>query len=286
MSVKLCAVRALSPIHCGTGQAIGGIDLPIARERPTNIPLIPGSSFKGVLRAMGTVEPVHLAVFGPEPKNASDNAGSVQFSDLNLLFLPVRSLRATFAWVTCEYMLRRFVRDAKEAKKDLPALPAAPLSTQAKLGSDRLKVPPERVIFEDFDFEAKQDPAWATWLQKAASILMTTSDDQQRFVQRACLVDEDVMAVLLETSMEVTARNRIDPETHTVAKGALWTEEALPVESILTGLVVATPVAQGSGPALSVAQLLGHVETLVGRGAVQVGGKGTVGRGMCEVRLT
>ncbi len=38
MSARLLLLHALSPIHCGTGQSVSGIDLPIAREKATNIP--------------------------------------------------------------------------------------------------------------------------------------------------------------------------------------------------------------------------------------------------------
>ena len=50
MAVKLMWVHALSALHAGTGQGVGTIDLPIARERATNLPVVPGSSIKGCLR--------------------------------------------------------------------------------------------------------------------------------------------------------------------------------------------------------------------------------------------
>jgi CRISPR-associated protein Cmr4 len=43
-------LHALSPLHAGTGQAVDIVDLPIARMESTRIPLVPGSSIKGVLR--------------------------------------------------------------------------------------------------------------------------------------------------------------------------------------------------------------------------------------------
>ena len=42
--VALLFLHALSPLHAGTGQGIGAIDLPIAREKATGIPYLPGSS--------------------------------------------------------------------------------------------------------------------------------------------------------------------------------------------------------------------------------------------------
>lgn len=282
---RLYFVHGLTPIHCGTGQSIGAIDLPIARERPTNIPLIPGSSLKGVLRASAPDEKdgPHEAVFGPDTERASEFAGSVQFSDANLVFLPVRSIRGTFAWVTSPYMLRRLVRDAREAGIALESPPEVPkhdVALVAELGTVTIK-DDQKVVFEDFDFVSTQSPELKRMGLALARQLFEDEGDRSRFVARMVMVHEDVMGILLQTSIEVMARNRINPETGTVAKGALWTEEALPVESLLFGLIVATP-SRRSGP--SSADLLGHVETLTS-GLLQIGGKATVGRGMCRMGI-
>jgi len=290
MNARLLLIHALAPVHCGTGQAIGGIDLPIARERPTGIPLVPGSSLKGVLRAAAPIDAdTHRIVFGPETENAADNAGSVQFSDANLVFLPVRSVRGTFAWVTSPYILMRLARDAREAGRKLEALPEAPVEASAKVTGPVLQAD-GRVVFEDYDFKAEVDPkfealakTFATWLFGSEP---AAEAGRKHFVARACLVSDDVMSLLLQTCTEITARIRLEADSKTVAKGHLWSEEALPVESILAGLVVATPVKQKKdGTTPDPARLLDYVKQLTARGAMQLGGKATVGRGVCRVRL-
>lgn len=294
MSTHLLLVHALSPIHCGTGQAISGIDLPIAREKPTGTPLIPGSTLKGVLRAQpggytvsnGKPEASkpHLAAFGPETANASDHAGGVQFGDVHLLFLPVRSVRGTFAWVTSPHLIRRFARDLAECNLDWAAPPSPTRDSDALVTGDRLLVKienKERVVFEDFDFDAtKSEPLkkFATTIGQAIFGKDATGD-VQHFADRVCVVADDVMRVLGRVGMEIVARNRINNETKTVEKGALWTEEALPIESVLTGLLVPTPVNGDDGAAL-----VRHVKGLC-RGPIQLGGKGTIGRGLCRVEV-
>ena len=273
MNPKLLLIHALSPIHCGTGQAIGGIDLPIAREKPTGIPLIPGSSIKGVLRAMkATVPTLHRQVFGPDTDSASDNAGSVQLSDANLVFLPVRSLRGTFAWVTSPYMLRRLARDARECGITLTELGTEPEEKRALVTGEKL------------DFTAKKSEPLGQLAEQIARLLFEEAD-RRHFVERACVVHDDVMALLLQTCTEITQRIRLDPEKKTVAAGALWSEEALPVESVLAGLVVVSPVRQKDGTDPDPAAMLGYVKGLAEGGAVQLGGKASVGRGLCRVRL-
>lgn len=293
MTSHLLLIHALSPIHCGTGQAISGIDLPIARERPTGTPLIPGSTLKGVLRAHpgGYVPsekraplPLHSAAFGPETDKASEYAGAVQFADAHLLFLPIRSVRGTFSWITSPHLLRRFARDARECKLDWKIPLDDIQGTRAFITGERLVVKignKERVVFEDFDFDATKSAALETFAETFGTALFgkAAKDDIRHFVERVCIVADDVMRVLGRVGMEVIARNRIDNERKTVATGALWTEEALPIETILTGLLVATPV-RGEAPAT----LIDHVKGLC-REPIQLGGKATVGRGMCRLEV-
>ena len=280
MTTHLVLVHALSPIHCGTGQAAGGVDLPIAREKSTEIPLVPGSSLKGVLRAASTGE-LTEKVFGPDTENASDHAGSVQFGDCTLAFLPVRSVLGTVAWATSPYLLQRLLRDARLAGVSLGSLPAAPTQTnRVALASDLLKDRSARVYFEDLDFFGQKEGALAALAQTVAAALFEDASERAFFADRVCLVHDDVMKLLLRTGMEYIARNRIDAETGTVDGGGLWTEEALPVESVLSGVLVATPVRRTK---IDAGEVLAHVAGLLD-GPIQVGGGATIGRGLCQVR--
>src|SRR5579884_2839412 len=117
MNARLTFIHALSPLHAGTGQGTGVIDLPIAREKATGLPFLPGSSLKGTLRAQCSGQDC-VKVFGPDAADIltdSNQASAAQFSDQRLLLLPIRSLAGTFAWVTSPYVLRRLTRDIKDA---------------------------------------------------------------------------------------------------------------------------------------------------------------------------
>src|SRR5450631_1528256 len=104
MKAQLTFIHALSPLHAGIGQGAGVIDLPIAREKATGIPFLPGSSTKGALRTRCTQDQQleqYKEIFGSEPSEVQEmRTGSVQFTDQRLLLLPVRSIAGTFAWVT------------------------------------------------------------------------------------------------------------------------------------------------------------------------------------------
>lgn len=305
MKTRLYFIHALSPLHAGTGQSVGAIDLPIARERPTGIPLVPGSSMKGALRALSREH--HDAgktstIFGPDTPNASEYAGAVQFSDAHLLLLPVRSIAGTFAWVTSPFLLQRFARDAREAGESI-TLSAKPTKTNGcfVLADSAIKTNvgnTPRVVLEDFDFapstEMNHSQSVATLADFLGPLLFSDNDKEWRetLKKRLCVVHDDVMSLLLETATEVVARIRVAEDTKTVAQGALWYEEALPTESILYGLTAASNISakgikEGSTRlAMKADELLDVVAQIPNDKMVQLGGKATVGRGVCRLRMS
>jgi CRISPR-associated protein Cmr4 len=296
MTTRLTLIHAMSPLHAGTGQSVGAIDLPIARERPTGVPLLPGSSIKGALRARGTDVQMTRDVFGPETDKSSEHAGSVQFSDALLLLLPVRSVRGTFAWVTSPYLIRRFARGAREAGIALPALPASPAEMEGcSVLGEALTITTaggRKVVFEDFDFSVgpAPDEDLRTFATRLGELLFPVgsadhTEWRQSLLDRICLVQDDVLSILLDTATEVSAHIRLSPETKTVERGALWYQESLPAESVLAGITVAASVKAANGRSERTADaLLDHVAELAAS-LVQLGGKATVGQGTCFVRI-
>ena len=278
--LTLVLVHALSPLHAGTGQGIGGIDLPIAREKATGIPYLPGSSLKGVLRdraqGKGWDQETLFAVFGPDTQKASEHAGAVQVGDAKLLLLPVRSLYGVFALVTSPYLLERFQREARWVGLELPPLPSAPAKEGIRVAPGSALVSEGKVYLEDLDLGAQEDSAlasWEDWLGKWTEAPVKG---------RMAVVHDDLMAYLLETATEVVARIRLEDETKTVAPGALWYEESLPAESLLYTLVRAER-SRRKGKDLVPEAVLDLVKDLL-EGALQLGGKATVGRGVCQLR--
>jgi CRISPR-associated protein Cmr4 len=289
MHTRLLFTHALSPLHAGTGQGVGVIDLPVAREKATSIPYLPGSSFKGVLRdaCSGNGSNPCTRIFGPEPNNASDHAGSALFTDQRLLLLPIRSLAGTFAWVTSPYLLKRFQRDITDATiASVPHPIPEPSEKEACCSSQNaLRVEAiGKVVLEDLDLELRTEQQqsahdWADWL--AQRIFPDAQDWQTMLHQRFCIVHDNVFNFLLNTATEITARIKLADDTKTVARGGLWYEEALPTETILSGLLVATPLkATAITPDTIFTTIAGLVEK-----PLQFGGSATVGRGLCRVRL-
>jgi CRISPR-associated protein Cmr4 len=286
MKAKLLFLQALSPLHASTGQGVGAIDLPIAREKATGIPIVPGSTLKGVLRTNCEDDDFKTRVFGPETENASDHAGSAQFSDLRLLFLPVRSLSGTFAWVTSPLLLRRFQRDCAMTDTLFPAkVPSLSKkdvclvsSADSKL-TMAIETQENQVVLEELRLASQTNTALndlVNWLK--VFLFGVDASWQTLFTERVCVVHDDVLSFLLDTATEITARIRLDEKRKTVEQGALWYEEALPAESILSGLMVIQEIKASERDVL-------NVITKLAQTPLQVGGSATVGRGLCRIRL-
>ena len=280
---QLLFVHALSPLHAGTGHAVGAIDLPIARDRATGFPYLPGSSIKGVLRDVSTKKAGFptVEVFGPDRNNASDHAGALIVGDANLLLLPVRSIAGTFAWATSPFLLQRFVRDARAASVATFKVPVVTSSAEAFVSPETFLITSDRVVFEDLDFKATKSAAVAELADALGKLLFhgDDADEWRRLLRgRLCILHDDAMAFLAEHGTDVVTRIAIDPEKKTVKTGALWTEESLPTESVLVSLVAGQSVKIDASAALAkLGELLAQ--------PVQLGGNATVGRGRCQLVL-
>ena len=281
MQSKLLFIHALSPLHAGTGQGVGVIDQPIAREKATNIPYLPGSSLKGVFRDACTGSNCEK-IFGPKTDNVETYAGSVSFSDARLLLLPVRSIAGVFAWVTSPYILQRFNRDLKminQSPLTVPDLQDDEACLICSQDSPLVIGESQPVILEDIplNYSSSDDlTAWGNWL--APKLFADDESGRNALKGRLCVVSDNVISFLLEIGTQITARIRIDDETKTVAKGALWYEEALPAESILSSVVLASNVKATPEKVFKVIEDIAI-------NSVQLGGSATVGQGLCQTYL-
>jgi len=306
MPSYLTFIHALSALHAGTGQGSGVIDLPIARERATGLPYLPGSSLKGSLRGNSdnTIPISHNRtvsaeqIFGSqETDGLSASAGTIQFTDQRLLLLPVRSLAGTFAWVTSPYVLSRLRRDLLDVHIlpntiHLPIINSenqAVVITTSQQQTCQLYATDHTIYLEDLDLTAVPSTEIDTWAQWLGEHIFSGDSTWQKFFRaRFCLVHDTVMNFLLETATEITARIRLEEESKTVRAGALWYEEALPAESVLSGLGVISPrphINGRNGQTELSGDEIGEGLEKIANTHLQLGGKSTVGRGQCRVRV-
>ncbi len=256
--------QAITPIHVGTGQDGSGIiDLPVAREASTGYPTLPASGLKGVIK---DAHGASGGAMGPTLFGTVDVAGDLVFHDARLLALPVPSLWGTFALVTCPLVLRRLERDL-----DLQGFSTDSLDVP-ELAADRGAVPEGswvgrdgQVLIDDFILEVEE----RTMAGLVGFLGKGSPEVEDALKVRLCVVPDDVFSFLVRYRLPISPHVRISEETGTVERGALWYEEVIPEETLLTSFVA------GSKTPAS--------DALQGMSVIQVGGHRTVGRGL--VRL-
>jgi CRISPR-associated protein Cmr4 len=283
----LTFIHTISPLHAGTGQGVGVIDLPIAREKSTNLPFLPSSTLKGTLRdeceAKFGASDCEI-IFG-KGGDADGKSGSAIFSDQKLLCLPVRSLFGTFAWITSPFILERFKRDCEITGTGLKGfqrleiktvscitVEKSPLRKEIEIGENGNSKKEEKVILEDLDLSCDKTDISELADSLSQMIFPANEEWQKLFVERFCVVSDDVMNFLVETATEITARNVLNDNK---TSGNLWYEESLPTETILSG-VLATVSGRDE------IDVIKKVKDLCEK-PIQLGGNMTVGRGLCRV---
>ncbi len=269
-------IHAITPLHVGAGRGLGYIDMPIAREKVTNWPYIPGSSLKGVIADKYNASDENRrnndelrAAFGLSGSDNECAAGALVFTDANIFCLPVRSFYGTFSWITSPFCLRRLDITLSEIPSDNEAL----ISPKSALSKEDGKF-----YLEDLDLNTRKSNEAEKIARKAAEVIFADNKEWQKvFTERFAIVSDDIFTFLCESGTEVSAHIRIDEKTGTTSDGALWYEEALPVESILTGKIWCDKVfVKDLKPEDLFAQFCS------GEINIQIGGKASTGKGQAR----
>jgi len=262
----LCGVLTLTPTHCGTGQAAGAVDLPIAREVHTGLPVLPASTLKGVIRSwFGAPEDEELRavvneLFGPPPPRrrrgddqtaarpeieqeaVSLEAGKLVFLEGMLLAFPVRSLTGVFRWTTAPMLvsrLRRLLRALGSRHADSLTCPEpeenevlVPSGHSGPLSLEDLVFPPERCRAV-----AELEPLG----RRLGAFVSADNDDQDRrgLTSRLVVVPDAVLQDLTRRGTAVTARIVLDPDRKT--SDNLWYEETLPPDTLFAVVISDRP---------------------------------------------
>jgi CRISPR-associated protein Cmr4 len=270
MSAALLGLLAESHVHPGTGQSDGTVDLPVARERTTGYPFVPGSSCKGALREV--VERRNPAAverwFGRQ-----DNAGQVMVSDARLLLLPVRSLTGAYRWLTCPYLVERLIRDRRRARLSVPAADIGLDAVRTTEGSPVVATGAGRLFLEERSFEIAGPPS----ADLVTLLGATIGDDQARarLAGQLAVVSNDDFGWFARYGLPVQARNCLN-EGKTSTN--LWYEETLPPDAVLYAVLDDRHGADDGSGSAAVADLFRTSPYL------QLGGNETVGQGWFLVR--
>lgn len=268
MKTLLYGLLAETSIHPGAGQSSGFVDLPVARESATDYPVIVGSSIKGALR--GTMPPSELEfLFGSVEVRDRDRgiggAGNLILSDARLLLLPIRSLASYYMWVTCPYLIERYMRDRLRFGLSTETFnfslidgddEESPKYLGPEVGELFLE---ERQFFRSGDLPEK--------LIELLTPLIRHNETGKRLEKQLVVVSDKSFAWFARYGLPVNARNVLDKDKKT--SNNLWYEETLPPDSLFYLLL-----AERNTGALDKIQDWFHVKPYF-----QVGGNETIGQG-------
>jgi len=270
MNSAIIGLLAETSLHPGVGQVVGAVDLPVAREKTTDYPVIVGSSLKGSLRdraeqAWGSSDERVREIFG-DP----DSAGAVAVTDARLLLLPVRSLSGHYKWVTCPYLLERYKRD-----RELAGVKAAdftvpcPADGQAMVHNRASGNREDDLFLEELSFSIIAGDL--TPVVEAIRPLIRHSSVRERLAGGLVVISDDEFAYFARHGLAVNARNVLEENTKTSKN--LWYEETIPPDSLFYALLLARPGRQEA--------LVRLKELFRDRPYLQVGGNETIGQGWC-----
>jgi len=301
---KIVGLLTHSPLHVGEGKSMGAIDNPIAREKHTGFPIIPGTGLKGAIRQdlecdYGLNDARISSVFGPRD-DPSGGAGTAVIGEAQLAVLPVRSQNTPFVYVSCPHILRRISVGYSVTGQDGTAIsdflknhPSISSKGIVSGGGYEKMAQSGSVLLEDLlvevDSDEKTFEALANRLLLLAGGSISIPDD---FEDTLVIVSDRIFAWLCRFAIPVRARNVLSEWKTSVN---LWYEEVLPTDTFMWFLMKSRtsetyPLMNATDQTLSssdwVLKSLGPDDN---SRFIQVGGNETVGQGwvqICEVGLS
>ncbi len=288
---SLLLLHTLTSTHAGSGTELSYIDLPIQRETHTGFPKIEASTLKGCFRANYPASAddtdVLLQLFGTAEQEA--RASAVAITDARLLFLPLKSGLGIFAWVTCPYVLNRFLSDqalagistAHAMTLKLPSGQAQAMPTTALVNTKN------QMLLEDYTFTVSysqndSDTSSFSAILKNITEHLPKTLVTEHFESHVALLSDDDFATFAKYATEINTRIKINPQTGTVDNSALFTEEFLPPESMLyTMAFYHAPYRLGK--LADAGEVKGKFESTFDNKYLQIGADSTLGKGMVQV---
>jgi CRISPR-associated protein Cmr4 len=294
-----------TPLHAGSGDSLGVVDLPIQRERHTSFPKIESSSLKGAIRqAFEDQKPqsepseyqtaLELA-FGPEDAGNDGFAAALGFTDARLLLFPVKSMKGVFAWITCPKVLTQFYKDFSLG--GVACLPVVDALKGVAVPANSPLCIDDNVVLEEYTFKLEKSSVVVCAATLLADWLANNVTDdpfwKKKMSTDIVVLPDDDFADFVNLSTEVITRIKISNMTGTVEQGMLFTEEYLPAESVLYSLVLASPIFKEKDVDKGIFKKVNEKseEELVMEyfknglpEVIQVGGNATLGKGLVRTK--
>lgn len=235
--------------------------------------------------------------FGPE--DGDEHAGAMTLTDARLLLFPVKSLKGVFAWITCPMVLERFRKDLQNIGIKAEILNDINFSNLKETVPKSTLFVSGKVVLEEFTFQLREDEGTSKLANFFSDTIIPSNGAytfwKEKIKTDLVIINDDDFEQFVKYSTEVITRTKIDNKTGTVQRGALWTEEYLPQDTILYSLLLFTQprvdkdekkgTFKGNNPGDEV-RLLTKFFDLTLPPVFQLGGNQTIGKGFVRVNLS
>lgn len=299
---RLILYKCETPLHVGSGNELGIVDMPIQRENHTGFPKIEASSIKGSFRNE-TLKDEDLKkytnyIFGVDSceENNEKYAGSMNFTDAKILFFPVKSAKGIFGWITCPFIINRFNNDIKIMKSNLEDFKIQ-LENSVNLKDENAmlcknsnlimkKNNKDYIFLEEFGY--KVETQYKNIFKNIVNLISDNGFIKEKLEKDIVILSDEAFKYFVEMSTEINTRIRIG-ENGVVEQGGLFTEEYLPTESILYSFIedniVEVSKKSLEGILTGDFQKLEDkfVENLVKNKIIHLGGNTTLGKGIISM---
>lgn len=303
-------------LHIGSGSSLSSVDLPVQREKHTDYPSGAGSGLKGAIREWFEKRTTETKVtndditviFGPENNDntGGGHAGAVSFTDLRLLLFPVKSLKGTYAYITCPFVLNRFLKDLDLCglRPEDPVTITEPDANQAYITSDTNVIgngQAAKVVLEDFGFKPVADQ-----IDEELKTLITVNCSpslphynyiRTKITNSLIILNNDNFRDFVKNNTDVRARIKLGAGKSTdTPEGNLFYEENILPDTLFYSLVFFSDPyfpknktqPEGAEPQPNVSKIIDHtnvknaINTINGK-VMQIGGDETVGKGLTRI---
>ncbi|GEM_PF-323538 len=266
---------SITMLHVGSGRSYGVVDLPIQRD-PMGYPIILASSFKGAFKAnllaySGINKEIVEGFLGSEPDKSPSIPSLMLFTDLVPFAIPAPSASHGLVYVTTPYLLTKifnYIEVVKNTKLDEEKVNELSIR---KLEHNVWKTLIDTLLQESIDLknnevivigkifenmkslevgttifviknilDLKQELKNGKKYNKLAEIIMNLNKlyNYRHVLDHLVVVSDDIGKNVIDKTILVNYRIRINRETKTVQRGALWSEEYLPYGTLFFALVL------------------------------------------------
>jgi CRISPR-associated protein Cmr4 len=305
-SATLIFLKALTPVHVGTGREEAlHVDLPVQRDE-FGFPTIWASSLKGAIKAnirdekikIGNEEISFRKLLGSDPGELETTPSHIAFLDAKLLLIPARSLDNVWIYVTTPHLLEYlniYLSIFNEITGSNLSLDLSHIINYVSQGvaiTSRVseKSAPGsnvKIIVNETEIQAVYDPDIVKKIKLDAVLQGVAKDVLDDVASHGIVIvpdKDDRGLAIIRRSMMMQYRVRLKRETKTVDTGP-WSEEYLPLKTVLVSVALCRDAQGKSGEKVLAKDLCKKLRDMFSNKSIYVGGKETIGRGLVKIYM-